>query len=56
MGYNFDADVIVVGAGPAGARTAALLSERGHSVIVLEEHQEVGFPVHCSGFITNIRW
>tara|TARA_B100001750_G_C15520812_1_gene611361 strand:+ start:2286 stop:3545 length:1260 start_codon:yes stop_codon:yes gene_type:complete len=52
MGYNFDADVIVVGAGPAGARTAALLSERGHSVIVLEEHQEVGFPVHCSGFIT----
>ena len=42
MRYNFDADVIVVGAGPAGARTAALLSELGHSVIVLEEHQEVG--------------
>ena len=52
MGYNFDADVVVVGAGPAGARTAALISEHGHSVIVLEEHNEVGVPVHCSGFIT----
>ncbi len=52
MGYDYDADVIVVGAGPAGARTADLLSQSGHSVIVLEEHPEIGVPVHCSGFIT----
>ncbi|MFL2640072.1 MAG: geranylgeranyl reductase family protein [Dehalococcoidia bacterium] len=52
MGHNYDADVIVVGAGPAGSRTAGLLSENGHSVILLEEHSEVGLPVHCSGFIT----
>ena len=52
MGHNYDADVIVVGAGPAGSRTAGLLSEDGHSVILLEEHSEVGLPVHCSGFIT----
>jgi menaquinone-9 beta-reductase len=31
------ADVIVVGAGPAGAATAILLAERGHAVILLDK-------------------
>lgn len=45
-------DAVVVGAGPAGSQTARLLSQRGHRVLVLEEHGEVGAPVHCSGFVT----
>lgn len=45
-------DAIVVGAGPAGSQTARLLAQRGHRVLVLEEHAAVGTPVHCSGFVT----
>ena len=45
-------DVIVVGAGPSGSQTARLLAGQGRSVLVLEEHGQVGTPVHCSGFVT----
>ena len=31
------ADVVVVGAGPAGAATAILLAERGHAVTLLDK-------------------
>jgi digeranylgeranylglycerophospholipid reductase len=44
-------DVVVVGAGPAGSITALRLAERGHDVVVLEEHAEVGAPVHCTGLL-----
>ena len=45
-------DVVVVGAGPSGARTAGLLAQKGYSVALLEEHAKIGLPVHCSGFVT----
>jgi digeranylgeranylglycerophospholipid reductase len=45
-------DAAVVGAGPGGSQTARLLADRGHRVLVLEEHKYVGLPVHCSGFVT----
>lgn len=44
-------DVVVIGAGPAGSTTARLLAERGFDVVVLEEHREVGSPVHCTGLL-----
>jgi digeranylgeranylglycerophospholipid reductase len=44
-------DVVVIGAGPAGSTTARLLAERGYDVVVLEEHDEVGAPVHCTGLL-----
>lgn len=44
-------DVVVIGAGPAGTTTAGLLADRGHDVVVLEEHDEVGAPVHCTGLV-----
>jgi digeranylgeranylglycerophospholipid reductase len=45
-------DVVVVGAGPAGSRTARDLARRGYDVVILEEHRAVGEPCHCSGFVT----
>ena len=44
-------DVVIIGAGPAGLTTAARLAAHGHDVVVLEEHPEVGRPVHCTGVL-----
>jgi geranylgeranyl reductase family protein len=46
-------DVAVVGAGPAGSRTARLLAEAGLSVVMFEEHPEVGRPIQCAGLLSN---
>ncbi len=40
-------DVIVVGAGPAGATAARYAAEGGASVLVLEKDRDVGYPVRC---------
>ena len=44
-------DVLVVGAGPVGSNTARLLAQAGHSVLLVEEHDEVGHPVQCAGLV-----
>jgi digeranylgeranylglycerophospholipid reductase len=44
-------DVIVVGAGPAGCRTAHLLAQEGFDVLLLEEHSSPGEQIICSGII-----
>ena len=44
-------DVVIVGAGPIGGRCATLLAERGHSVLLLEEHNEIGRPFQCAGLV-----
>jgi geranylgeranyl reductase family protein len=48
-----DCDVAVVGAGPAGSRTARDLAREGLRVRLLEEHRAVGVPSHCSGLISQ---
>ncbi len=42
-------DAIIVGAGPAGSKTAELLASNRFDVLLLEEDPRVGNPVQCTG-------
>jgi digeranylgeranylglycerophospholipid reductase len=46
-----DCDVVVVGGGPAGLIAARELASAGFSVRVVEEHDVIGAPVHCTGVL-----
>jgi len=46
-------EVLVVGGGPAGLYAAEQIAGRGRSVLVCEEHDEVGYPVHCTGILAT---
>lgn len=46
-------DIIIIGAGPVGLYTGKLLSSNGLRVMILEEHREIGKPLHCSGLVSR---
>ena len=48
-----DYDVVVVGAGPAGASTARWAAQNGASVLMVEKRQEIGSPVRCGEGISR---
>ena len=45
-------DVLVAGGSVAGLLTARELASRGISVVVVEEHHEIGTPEHCGGMVS----
>jgi digeranylgeranylglycerophospholipid reductase len=49
-----DYDIIVVGAGPAGALTARTAAEHGAKVLMLEEHEKAGTPVYCAEGLSHL--
>jgi geranylgeranyl reductase family protein len=48
---RFDADVIVLGLGPAGASAAAEAARRGCRVLAFDRKREPGRPVQCAEFV-----
>ena len=40
-------DVLVVGAGPGGGSAALHAARAGLKVMLIEDHAEIGTPVHC---------
>ena len=46
-------DVIVVGAGPAGAEAARAAGGAGLRTLLVEEHATVGVPNHCTGKLSH---
>lgn len=43
--------IIIVGAGPIGCYTAQILKIQGFQPLLIEEHNEVGRPLHCTGVV-----
>lgn len=46
--------VIIIGAGPIGCYVAQLLKKSGNGfdITLIEEHQEIGRPIHCAGLVS----
>jgi flavin-dependent dehydrogenase len=49
-----DPEIMVVGGGPVGSSVAAQTSS--HSTMLIEEHEEVGTPVQCTGLVHPGWW
>ncbi len=49
-------DLIVVGAGPAGSQVAKEFADRGLDVTVIEQSEEIGRPLACSGHVSPDIW
>jgi digeranylgeranylglycerophospholipid reductase len=49
---TFEYDLVVIGAGPAGATTARFAAANGLSVLLVDKKQELGAPIQCSGAIS----
>ena len=47
-------DVLVVGAGPGGGSAALHASRLGLNVVVIEDHNKIGTPVHCGECISDV--
>ena len=49
-----ECDVLVVGAGPGGGSAALHAARSGLSVILIEDHKEIGTPVHCGECLSDV--
>jgi len=49
---SLDCDVLVIGGGPIGSAVARDIAKKGYKVVVLEEDDEIGKPVRCSGIVS----
>ena len=49
-------DIVIIGAGPGGSAAARTAAEKGASVLMIEEHPQVGIPRHCTGLLMSSRF
>lgn len=49
-------DIVVIGAGPGGSAAAKKAAELGASVIMIEEHAQVGIPRRCTGLLMSSKF
>ncbi len=49
-----ECDVLVIGAGPGGGAAALHAARAGLSVILIEDHSEIGTPVHCGECLSDL--
>ena len=54
MSESFDADVLVLGLGPAGASAAGIVAQSGLRVIALDRNSQAGYPVQCAEFVPSM--
>src|SRR5436190_23452989 len=52
MRQRMSIDALIVGGGPAGLYAAWRLAQSGCSVVLCEEHEEIGQPSHCTGVLS----
>ncbi|MCF7908158.1 MAG: NAD(P)/FAD-dependent oxidoreductase [Candidatus Omnitrophica bacterium] len=43
--------IVIIGAGPVGCYLAQLLKGSGLNPLLIEDHKEIGRPVHCAGLV-----
>lgn len=43
--------IVIIGAGPIGCYLAQLLRKHNIDPLLIEEHKEIGKPVHCAGLV-----
>ncbi len=46
-------NITIIGAGPVGCYTGALLAQAGHLVTIYENHPQIGSPIQCTGILTS---
>ncbi|MBT4058862.1 MAG: NAD(P)/FAD-dependent oxidoreductase [Euryarchaeota archaeon] len=49
-----ECDVLVIGAGPGGGSAALHSARNGLNVMLIEDHAEIGTPVHCGECISQV--
>lgn len=47
-----DSDLLIIGGGPTGSSSAFQAAKAGIPTIILEEHNRIGVPSHCTGHIS----
>lgn len=53
VAVELDVDVLVVGAGPGGGNAALQCARKGLKTMIIEDHDEIGTPVHCGECISD---